>query len=224
MFNHSENKVCEATESGNISSSDWGQFRRSVLFPPLGNCNSICQDRVSAPLATTVSPQSGHSEEYIWTQKNLADLLAQEEKENSSLDNISLSEKHRLHFPVNINRQFINHSHKKLKSCAKINSPASNREQTQESKSHHHNSNNNNMKFRNLLSNITKAVGGTTSSSPPTTSTLPSQHKGKILQNPLTKCIIMTHTTIQSIALEIIYYQYSLHTRDIICYLLFPQK
>ena len=181
MFNHSEDKVCEATESENISSSDWGQFRRSVLFPPLGNCNSIYQDRVSAPLATAVSPQSGHSEEYSWTQKNISNSLAQEEKENSSLDNISLSEKHRLHFPVNINRQFINHSHKKLKSCAKT------RDQTPEFRwSHHHNNNNNNMKFRNLLSNITKAVGGTTSSSPPAASTLSSQHKGKNLQNTLT--------------------------------------
>ena len=180
MFNHSEDKVCEATELENISSSDWGQFRRSVLFPPLGNCNSIYPDKVSAPLATTVSPQSGNSEEYSWTQKNL--LLAQEEKENSSIDNISLSEKHRLHFPVNINRQFINHSHKKLKSCAKTNFPG--RDPPQES--HHHNNNNNNMKFRNLFSNITKAVGGNTSSSPPTESTLPSQHKGKNLQSPLT--------------------------------------
>ena len=87
MLTNSEDKVCEAAASENISSSDWGQFRRSVLFPPLGNCNSIYKDQVSAPLAATLSPQSGHSEEYSWTQKSISNLLSeQEEKENSSLD------------------------------------------------------------------------------------------------------------------------------------------
>ena len=175
MFNNSGDKVCELPEA-NISSSDWGQFRRSVLFPPLENCNSIDQQRVSSPLAATVSTQKGQSVEYSWPQKNIANLMSQEEKENSSFDNISLSEKHRLHFPVNINRQFINHSNKKLKSVAK-NTVQIASDQTHQSKAYHHN--NNNMKFRNLLSNISKAVGGHSSTSPPTSSPLSSQQKGK---------------------------------------------
>ena len=182
MFNNSGDKVCELLDP-NTSSSDWGQIRRSVLFPPLGNCNSIDQERVSSPLAATVSPQGEYSEKYSWPKNNIAHLVAQEEKENSSLDNISLSEKHRLHFPVNINRQFINHNQKKLKSsCGKNNFPGDPTNQYQ-SRNHHHKNNNpsNNMKLRNLFSNITKVVGGnpSSSSSPPSASSLSSHHKGK---------------------------------------------
>ena len=113
MFNNSERIACEISES-TTSSSDWGQFRRSVLFPPLQNCKPIDQQKVSSPLATTLSSDWGQFSEYLWNENK-----SFEEKENLSLDNISFSEKHRLQFPVNINRHFINHSHKKLKSCGK---------------------------------------------------------------------------------------------------------
>ena len=183
MFNNSGDRVCELPESHTSSSSDWGQFRRSVLFPPLGNCNSTTeQEKVSSPLATTVSGEIEYSTEYSWTQKNLP---TQEEKENSSFDNISFSEKHRLHFPVNINRQSNSYNHKKLKPYSK-NSVAGSSNHTHLSKPHH---NNNSMKFRNLLSNISKAVGGNNSNSPPSASTMHSQHKGKTLQIKLTLSI-----------------------------------
>jgi len=173
MFNNIEDKVCEFA-TANISSSDWGQFRKSVLFPPLENCKSIDQQRVSSPLATPASSDKGYYSDYLWNQKQSFD-----EKENLSLDNISFSEKHRLHFPVNINRQFINHSHKKLKSCGK-NIPISG-VCDQSSNTYHHPTNNNNMKLRNLFSNITKAVGGNSSNSPSTSSLVSSPQKGKII-------------------------------------------
>lgn len=185
MFNNSGDKVCELLDP-NTSSSDWGQIRRSVLFPPLGNCNSIDQERVSSPLAATVSPQGEYSEKYSWPKNNTALLVAQEEKENSSLDNISLSEKHRLHFPVNINRQFINHNQKKLKSCGKNNFPGDPTNQYQYRNHHQKHNPSNNMKLRNLFSNITKVVGGnpSSSSSPPSASSLSSHHKGlEIMSN-----------------------------------------
>ena len=172
MFNNTEDKTCENSES-NISSSDWGQFRRSVLFPPLQNCKSIDHQPESSPLATTVFSDKGYISDYLWNQKK-----SFEEKENLSLDNISFSEKHRLHFPVNINRQFINHSHKKLKSCGK-NIPASVVSDLYSNTNYQ--TNTNNMKLRNLFSNISKAVGGNSSNSPSTSSLVSSPQKGKII-------------------------------------------
>jgi hypothetical protein len=113
MFENREDKFCYLQDSI-TSSSDWGHFRRSVLFPPFGNSRSIEQEGVITPLATGVSPQKAHSEDFSWTQ-----CLKIEEKENSTFDNISLSEKHRLHFPVNITRQFNNHNHKKTEKLCK---------------------------------------------------------------------------------------------------------
>ena len=170
MFNNTENKTCELPET-KTSSSDWGQFRRSVLFPPIENCKSIDQQRVSSPLATTVSSDKGYCSDYLWNQKKSLD-----EKENLSLDNISFSEKHRLHFPVNINRQFVNHSHKKLKSCGK-NIPAS--VVSDHYSKTNYQTNTNNMKLRNLFSNISKAVGGNNSNSSQTSSTVSSPQKGR---------------------------------------------
>jgi hypothetical protein len=177
MYNNSEERFCELPDINN-SPSEWGQFRRSVLFPPLGNCNSAEQVKASSPLATTSSGRIELSLDAssCITQQHLQHMLAHEEKENSILDNISFSERHRLHFPVDTNRQFINNNQKKLKSCKK-NTPGSTND-TYETKIHH---NNQNMKFRNLLSNISKAVGGNNSTSS-STSTSPSQHKGKILE------------------------------------------
>ena len=172
MFNNTEDKTCENSES-NISSSTWGQFRRSVLFPPLQNCKSIDHQPESSPLATTVFSDKGYISDYLWNRKK-----SFEEKENLSLDNISFSEKHRLHFPVNINRQFINHSHKKLKSCGK-NIPTSG-VCDQSRNSYYQQTNHNNMKLKNLFSNITKVVGGNSSNSSPTSSTVSSPQKGKI--------------------------------------------
>jgi hypothetical protein len=172
MYNNSGDRPCELPES-NISSSDWGQFRRSVLFPPLGNCNSTEQQKPSSPLATTSTGRIDYPTEHSWTKEHLETILTQE-KENSSIDNISLSERHRLHFPVNTNRQFINNNYKKLKSCNKNTAGSSNH--THVPRTHHHNIPN--MKFRNLLSNISKAVGGNSSTSHSGSSSH-SQHQGK---------------------------------------------
>ena len=79
MFNNSGDKVCELLDP-NTSSSDWGQIRRSVLFPPLGNCNSIDQERVSSPLAATVSPQREYSEKYSWPKNRLLNAGAHQTK------------------------------------------------------------------------------------------------------------------------------------------------
>ena len=177
MYSNSEETFFELPEIDN-SPPDWGHFRKSVLFPPLGNCNSTEQDKASSPLATTSSGrfESSTDTSSCITQQHLQHRLAHEEKENSSLDNISLSDRHRLHFPVDINRQFINNNQKKLKSCNKNTAAGSNNYTYSSSGVHHHN--NHNMKFRNLLSNISKAVGGNNSTSP-SASTSPSQHKGK---------------------------------------------
>ena len=176
MFNNTEDKAFANSES-NTSSSDWGQFRRSVLFPPLQNCKSIDHQPESSPLATTVFSDTGYISDYLWNQKK-----SFEEKENLILDNISFSEKHRLHFPVNINRQFINHSHKKLKSCGK-NIPTSG--VCDQSRNSYYQTNHNNMKLKNLFSNITKVVGGNSSNSSPTSSTVASPQKGKIFYTTL---------------------------------------
>jgi hypothetical protein len=176
MFNNSGNKICELPES-HTSSSDWGQFRRSVLFPPLINCNLTDYQKVSSPLATNAYGGIRNSTELSCTQKNVPYVMIQEEKENSIYDNISLSERHRLQFPVNNNRQFNNHNQKKLKSCSK-NTTAGNISHSRSSRDHHKY---NNMKFRDLLSNISKAVGGNNCNSPPSTSTAYSQHKGKTI-------------------------------------------
>ena len=170
MFNNSENIACEISES-KTSSSDWGQFRRSVLFPPLQNCKPIDQQKVSSPLATTLSSDWGQFSESLWDENK-----SYEEKENLGLDNISFSEKHRLQFPVNINRHFINHSHKKLKSCGK-NIPTS--VVSDHYSNTNYQTNKNNMKLRNLFSNISKAVGGNNSNSSQTSSTVSSPQKGR---------------------------------------------
>ena len=181
MYNNNieeDRSCCDLSKNTTSSPINWGQFRKSLLFPPLENCQSETTVQANIDVVPLVADSSvgktfsidpiALSQEYYLQHI----YLPEEEKENSILNSsISLSEKHKLHFPVDNNRQFV--SNKKLKSC---NNNNYNNTSSKNILQHH-----NNMKFRNLLSNISKAVGGNTTSSTSSDSapSTPSQQKGK---------------------------------------------
>ena len=181
MYNNNieeDRSHCELSKIATSSPIDWGQFRKSLLFPPLETCQSKTTVQANLDTVPLVADSSvgktfsidpiALSQEYYLQHI----YLHEEDKEHSVLSSsISLSEKHKLHFPVDINRQFVNN--KKLKSCNHNN--YNNNTSSKNIHQHH-----NNMKFRNLLSNISKAVGGNTASSTSNSaSSTPSQLKGK---------------------------------------------